>query len=68
MSVKMSHMEIASAALTGLPKERLYIRICPVLSRRLPLPRRYLWSTWRNPPPRTVKQILGYNSRLRRTN
>lgn len=68
MSVKMSHMEIASAAPTGLPKGRLYIQICPVPSRRLPLPRRYLWSTWREFPPRTVKQILGYNSRLRRTN
>lgn len=30
MSVKMSHMEIASAAPTGLPKGRLYIRIHPV--------------------------------------
>lgn len=66
MSVKMSHMEIASAAPTGLPKGRLYIRIRPV-----PAP---AFTKTVSPEhlegisPQTVKQILSYNSRLRRAN
>lgn len=50
MSVKMSHIEIASAAPTGLPKGRLYIRIRPV-----PAP---AFTTWREFPPEPLNRFL----------
>lgn len=64
MSVKMSHIEIASAAPTGLPNGRLYIRIRPVPAPAFTKTLEHLERI----SPQTVKQILGYNSRLRRTN
>lgn len=71
MTVKMSHMEIASAVLAGLPKGHLYIQIRPVPSRPVPAPaftKTVSLEHLEGISPGTIKQILGYNSRLRCTN